>query len=581
MSRCSRFGVTAPRKSAVGAVLRGFLVLCLGIWALHQEARAQSAATGNRAVAGATRILDRARAEAATSCSQPSDVLVRILCERRLTVGLRTYYPGFAVRDDHGAFTGFEPDIARRIAAFLGVDLVTYAVNTRTRIPVLAEGRADLVIATMGHTVLRDPEARFIRPHYYISQTAVVGPKANPVANWGDLAGRTACLPLGSSTNLTFVQNHVRILTFDRPEQLLDALRFNQCTFISHDDTFFAELLADHAWSAQYGIKFRFSPLPWGMAVARERTAQWASLLDALSFAFHANGVFIELAKGHQLDLSFLESEREKLSATACLAADGEPAKACFMPPFDNTAATDTSEIALYAIWIERMMADRFGVTVDLSLFKHQSTVGLLRESVVYSLALIVGTQLSTLAFALGFGWLMVSGFSPIRRGVGALTTVWQVTPLPLLMFFVYVVAGGIAQYSGIVALIAAIFAIGLYNGSNAARAVEEAHRTLLRRDVLTGSSGDPGNRRSFVRTISLASVQLVSFLINAAKGSPAAGMIGVPEFLNVLTDLTANSRDRVTVNVILLVFYMTLVLVVIRLLAFARTRFVLATGRR
>jgi polar amino acid transport system substrate-binding protein len=557
------------------------IVLCLAIWGLQPQALAQSAPAGSRAMAEATRILDLAKAEAARGCSQPSDVLVRILCDRRLQVGLRTFYPGFSVRADNAEFTGFEPDIARRIAGFLGVDLVTDAVNTRTRIPVLAEGRADLVIATMGHTLQRDTEVRFIRPHYYISQTAVVGPKANPVADWQDLSGRTVCLPLGSSTNLTFVQNHVRILTFDRPEQLLDALRFNQCTFISHDDTFFAELLADPTWSAQYGIKFRFSPLPWGMAVAKDRTVHWAALLDALSFAFHANGVFIELAKGNQLDLSFLESEREKLSNAACLTGHGAPEAPCLMPPFDNSAATDISEIEPYAIWIERTMADRFGVTVDLSLFKHQSTVGLLREAVVYSLALIVGTQLSTLAFALGFGWLMVCDVRLVRRGVCALTSVWQVTPLPLLMFFVYVVAGGLSHYSGVVALIAAIFAIGLYNGSNAARAVEEAHRTLRRRDVITGSSEDPGNQRSFVRTVSLASVQLVAFLINAAKGSPAAGMIGVPEFLNVLTDLTANSRDRVTVNVILLVFYMTLVLVVIRLLAFARARFVLATGRR
>jgi hypothetical protein len=37
-----------------------------------------------------------------------------------------------------------------------------------------------------------------------------------------------------------------------------------------------------------------------------------------------------------------------------------------------------------------------------------------------------------------------------------------------------------------------------------------------------------------------------------------------VPEFLSVLTDLTAYSRDRIGVYVILLVFYSTLVLITI-----------------
>ena len=44
--------------------------------------------------------------------------------------------------------------------------------------------------------------------------------------------------------------------------------------------------------------------------------------------------------------------------------------------------------------------------------------------------------------------------------------------------------------------------------------------------------------------------------------------MIGVPEFLNVTTDLTAYSRDRVAVYLTLLLFYTGLVLAVIALLS-------------
>ena len=78
---------------------------------------------------------------------------------------------------------------------------------------------------------------------------------------------------------------------------------------------------------------------------------------------------------------------------------------------------------------------------------------------------------------------------------------------------------------------------------------------------------------------MSLADVQLVAFLINAAKGSPAAGMIGVPEFLNVITDLTADSRDRITMYLMLLLFYVSLVLVVIWLLSVLRARLESRTG--
>jgi len=78
-----------------------------------------------------------------------------------------------------------------------------------------------------------------------------------------------------------------------------------------------------------------------------------------------------------------------------------------------------------------------------------------------------------------------------------------------------------------------------------------------------------------FRRALGLASVQLVAFLINAAKGSPAAGMIGVPDFLNVVTDLTASSPERFTMYVMLLVFYVALVSLVIMVLSLARARLV------
>src|SRR5665213_641859 len=352
--------------------------------------------TTGTSLAAATRILDEARAAAATGCASPSDVLVDVLCERRLRVGLRTYYPGFSVRDEQGAFVGFEPDIARRIAAFLGVAFVPVAVDAKSRIPMLADGQVDLVLATMGHTLQRGAEVRFIRPHYYASQTAIIGANASPIADWTDLAGHTVCLPVGSNSNLDFIRHHVRIMTFDRPEQLLDALRFDECSFVVQDDTFFAQSLADPIWSARYGIKFRFAPLPWGMAVAHDNTAQFATLLDDLSVAFHIDGSFLALAKANKLDLAFLEAEHAKWTGTGCIGVDGTLMESCLGPPVNTAQPPDPSAVAPYAAWLERLMARWFGVKADLSLFEDQITFDLLTEGIGYTLLLIAGTQISS-----------------------------------------------------------------------------------------------------------------------------------------------------------------------------------------
>jgi ABC-type amino acid transport system permease subunit len=141
-----------------------------------------------------------------------------------------------------------------------------------------------------------------------------------------------------------------------------------------------------------------------------------------------------------------------------------------------------------------------------------------------------------------------------MRIGVAGLTAIGQTSPLPLLLFFGYVVAGEVTQYSGYVALGAAVMVIGLYNGANAGQAIRDAYQAA--------------QGRSFLAAVSAAGIQFFAFLINATKGSPAAGMIGVPEFLNVTTDLTAYSRDRVVVYLTLLLFYTGLVLAVIALLS-------------
>lgn len=395
----------------------------------------------------------------------------------------------------------------------------------------------------------------------------IIGATDQYVADWNDLAGHTVCLPVGASSNIQFIRHHIRILTFDRPEQLLDALAFHDCAFIVHDDTFFAGLLANPEWSSRFDVKFSFAPLPWGMAVARNEATQLEAVLTDLSIAFHADGEFLQLAQAHKLDQAFLRQEQRRWSAPGCLTDDGAAEADCLTPPSDNSDANDVSGFAPRAVWLEAAALNWFGVRLNLSLLERQSTLDLLLGGIAYSLALVFGTLLATTAFALAFSRLMASGVPVVRRCAAAVTALGQNSPLPLLLFFGYVVAGGVMQYTGLVALSVAILVIGFYNGSNAGRAINDAWQAA--------------QQRSFLDAVSAAGIQLVAFLINAAKGSPAAGMIGVPEFLNVMTDLTAYTRDRVAVYLVLLVFYTGLVLAVIFLLSLAETRLAVTVARR
>ena len=111
------------------------------------------------------------------------DAWHRIVCRGQIRVGLRTQYPPFADRVV-GRFQGFEVDLAQEIAHRLGVRMEPVTVTPANRIAALGEGRVDLVIATMGHTVQRDAQARFVRPHYHQSRTVIVGRRGWSCPAW-------------------------------------------------------------------------------------------------------------------------------------------------------------------------------------------------------------------------------------------------------------------------------------------------------------------------------------------------------------------------------------------------------------
>ena len=94
-------------------------------------------------------LFERLLAEARAACgSPPTDRLVMVLCGKRIRIGVRDYYPLFAMHENDRR-QGFEIDVAEAIADRLGVEADFTRVNAANRIALLAEDRIDLTIATM------------------------------------------------------------------------------------------------------------------------------------------------------------------------------------------------------------------------------------------------------------------------------------------------------------------------------------------------------------------------------------------------------------------------------------------------
>ena len=191
-------------------------------------------------------------------------------------------------------------------------------VRAATRIAALEEGEADLVIATMGHNTQRDAQARFIRPHYYQSETIVVGPRETRVRDWNDLSGRSICVTVGNYANAHLVSHGARLLLFDDASCLPLGLEDETCLLAAQDDSFFASYLADPAFGSRFEPKFGFDPVPWGMAVPKVGSERLAEALDLISQIMHRDGEFLALARQNGIFTSFLEQQHDRWREPTC-----------------------------------------------------------------------------------------------------------------------------------------------------------------------------------------------------------------------------------------------------------------------
>jgi ABC-type amino acid transport substrate-binding protein/ABC-type amino acid transport system permease subunit len=489
----------------------------------------------------------------AHGCQAPTDVLDRILCDGVMRVGVRGNYPGFGIVRD-GFFAGFDADVALAIAHRLGVRMQPVAVTPANRIEMVADDAVELVIATMSHSVTRDREIHFVRPHYYASHTAVIGPRRLILPNNGSIAGRTICVPLGNVSNTLLARQGARLLIFDQPRHLLDALRFDRCALVAHDDTYFAGSMADRAFSARFEEKLSILPTPWGIGIAKSNTETLGRLLALMVTDFHRSGVLIGLARKDSVSDTFLTEQRAVWSNPACILSSGDPSPTCMLNP---VADADTpTVIAPFVVAVETWLQKHLGIHVVFAMLKGQAALALFVQGIVNTLILIFGAIVSTVCFAL----LFQAGLRHRRRTIGVaarwMTTVLQSSPTVLLLILGYFLATAVLAYGSGVALWTAIIVVGLCNGSFAGSAVADAAQTL---------ANETGVRRPpLPAVLRHSATQVIGFAVNAARASAAASFIGTPDLVTALTDIASVTTERRTTFAILLVFYLAVLMLVV-----------------
>jgi ABC-type amino acid transport substrate-binding protein/ABC-type amino acid transport system permease subunit len=486
-----------------------------------------------------------------TGCVNPQSELARVLCNKRLRVGVRANYKLFG-EFDGTHFKGFEVDLTKTIAKHLGVQAELIVVNPANRIEKLKQGDIDAIIATMAHTVSRETSIYFIRPHYYASPTTIVGAKGQNISGWHDLKGKTVCVPLGNFSNIVFSEHRVKLLIYDRPNRLIDALEFGACSIIAHDRSLLnAEVFGPDApknLSNKFEEKFSFDTVPWGIGVQKEAKDDLGAALSFIMAHLHQSGTLEKLARQHGVDIQFLADQYRIFKDSNCL-TQHQLNPSCLGAPAD--ISDKPTPIAPQVHRFERWLNEHARLSLKFPMLVGENAARIFIIGVLVSLLLVTGSIFATMGITLLFFKILQSKHFLFRLLGQIVTQFFQSSPIILLLTLGYLIVSYLTSYSPPLAILVSVTVIGLNNGANAGSAMSE----------LAASS------KKDLRILVIASKARIQFraaVINAAKASPVAGFIGAPELLAVLTDITAFSGERITTFLILIIFYLILIQLVI-----------------
>ena len=201
-----------------------------------------------------------------SKCS--NDTWNKVMSRGKLVVGVKADYKPWGYRDSSGEIVGMEIDMAKDVAAKMGVDLELVAVQSSNRMQFLEQGKIDLMIATMSDRKDRREIVGIVGPNYYTSGTNIMSPKALGLKNWEDLRGKPVCGKQGAFYNQIVEERYgAKIIAFTGNAEAKQALRDKKCIAWVYDDSSIGSDLSSGNWDEFEMPLNSEDDNPWALAV--------------------------------------------------------------------------------------------------------------------------------------------------------------------------------------------------------------------------------------------------------------------------------------------------------------------------
>lgn len=183
-------------------------------------------------------------------------------------IGMLVDFPPFGIQDVAGKPDGYDADVAKALAAYLGVEPQIVPVTGPNRIPYLLSGQVDVLVASLGITAERAEKVDFSTPYAGIS-IAVYGDKATEIADAAGLAGQSVAVARASTQDAGvtgIAPEGTDIRRFDDDASAVQALMSGQVRLIGVSNVVMSQVAA--IAGDRFDKKFDLSSQVQGIAVS-------------------------------------------------------------------------------------------------------------------------------------------------------------------------------------------------------------------------------------------------------------------------------------------------------------------------
>ena len=241
----------------------------------------------------------------ATATAKPTEVLKKIDQTGKLTVGLRESAIPFGFYNKQGKWVGFSVDMAKDLQKALEkkfnkkIKLVRKPVNSKTRIPLVANGTLDIVMGSSTHTLARDKVVDFTIT-FFVTGTQLLVPANSSIKDLADLAGKRVGAARGS-TNAEFLQSadasgkikpKAKITLYAKHTDGFLALRQGRIDAYSTDGVLLAGLKAQAPNPNKWKITKKFLTFEPYAYIVPQNDSPWRDFVNATLIKLIKSGQF-------------------------------------------------------------------------------------------------------------------------------------------------------------------------------------------------------------------------------------------------------------------------------------------------